>query len=155
MGKKGELLRQQKAQNVTYTFTRAQLEEHDKKILETYKERVREDCREQLRAQAAEYQKEIDRHIDEEWERREALIHEENGISELLSLLLCVSSRILIEDFGWKPIGKVTRRNKTVKFAEKFAETITDICTDESKDIRAYCDETYELYGVTFRQVDM
>ena len=29
MGKKGDLLRAQKAQNTTYTFTAAQLQEHD------------------------------------------------------------------------------------------------------------------------------
>lgn len=155
MGKRGQALREAKAHSASYTFTRAQLEEHDRKVQEAYKERVRVDCEERLRMQAEEYRKEIDKHIDEEWEKREALIHEENGISELLSLLLCVSARILIEDFGWKPIRKVDHRNKTVRFAEKFADTITDICTDETKDIRTYCDETYELYGVTFREVDV
>lgn len=159
MGKKGDALRALKAQSATYTFTRAQLEEHDRVILESYKERVREDCKRELDAQIAEHQKTIDKYINEEWKRREAIFSEQDGtnLSELLSLLLCVSSRILIEKFHWKPIpkdGVCDLRNRTVKFSQYFANTINDICTDQNKDIRKYCEETYELYGIKYQMED-
>lgn len=155
MGKKGDALRAAKARNATYTFTRAQLEEHDRKVLEAYKERVRDDCREQLKVRMEQHKQEIDRHIDEEWKKRMELFAAEDGtnLTELLSLILCVSSRILIEKFRWKPIPKdagFDRRNRTMRFSQYFADEITDICTDEKKDIRQYCDETYELYGVKY-----
>ena len=73
MGKKGDALRAAKVQSTTYTFTRAQLEEHDRKVLEAYKERVRDECREQLKARLEEYRKEMDQHIDEEWKKRQAI----------------------------------------------------------------------------------
>lgn len=155
MGKKGDALRAAKAQSATYTFTRAQLEEHDRKVKEAYKERVRAECKEELKARIEQHQRDIDRHIDEEWKKREALFAAEDGtnLSELLSLLLCVSSRILIEKFRWKPIpkeGVCDMRNHTVRFSQYFANEISDICTDQNKDIRIYCDETYELYGVKY-----
>lgn len=37
MGKKGDLLRAQKAQTSTYTFTREQLKAHDMAVVEDYK----------------------------------------------------------------------------------------------------------------------
>ena len=94
MGKKGDALRAAKAQSATYTFTRAQLEEHDRKVKEAYKERVRAECKEELKARIEQHQQDIDRHIDEERKEREALFASEDGtnLSELLSLLLCVSS---------------------------------------------------------------
>lgn len=79
MGKKGDALRASKAQSATYTFTRAQLEEHDRKVLEAYKERVREECKEHLKEQIEQHQRDIDRHIDEEWKKREEIFRAEDG----------------------------------------------------------------------------
>ncbi len=143
MGKKGDLLRAQKAQTKVYTFTAAQLEEHDKFIIKEHSEK--------LKAAAHDA-------VQEEWDKREQIFDKENfsgNFMTLISMLLAVSSRVLVEKFGWTPISKDRYFNKNMKLA-KFGDAIVDeinaICMDEQADIRNYVDETYDLYGVRFIQ---
>lgn len=154
MGKKGAALRAAKAQSTTYTFTKEQLEEHDRHVLDTYRERVIG----KVVKRAEEYdevrKKELNEYIEEEWKKREELFrNNHDGLMNTLSLLACCSSRVLIEKFHWKPIpkdGNYDRRNQTVRFADCLVQEINKICEDENADIRRYCEETYELYGVKF-----
>lgn len=154
MGKKGAALRAERAANARYSFTGAELEAHDQRLLDRYRSKIMEDCSAKLEAQFAEREKEIDEYIANEWKRREAIFND-NGekLSEMLRLLLATSSRVLIEKFHWKPIpedGNYDGRNRTYQFAKHLAAEVNAICTDERKDIRQYCDETYEKYGVKY-----
>lgn len=154
MGKKGAALRAERAATARYSFTGAELEAHDQRLLERYREKIMADCRIKLEEQFALREKEIDEYIANEWKKREAIFND-NGekLSEMLRLLLATSSRVLIEKFHWKPIpedGNYDGRNQTYRFAKYLAEEVNAICTDEKKDIRQYCDETYEKYGVKF-----
>lgn len=154
MGKKGDALRAERAANARYTFTGAELEARDRMLIDRYRNQIMEDCTRKLEAQFEQNVKEVDEHIAEEWKKREAMF-QDNGekLSEVLRLLLATSSRILIERFGWKPIpkdGNYDGRNRTHRFAKCLAEEINMITGDETKDIRQYCDETYEKYGVKF-----
>lgn len=158
MGKKGDALRAQRAATARYTFTGAELEQRDKMIIERFRNDVMEKCQAELDRQVKEIEsrhfEEMETFVADEWKKREALF-QDNGekLSEVLRLLLATSSRVLIERFGWKPIpidGNYDGRNRTVRFSKYLAEEINTIVDDETKDIRRYCDETYEKYGVKF-----
>ena len=158
MGKKGAALRAERAAAARYTFTGAELEARDQRLLERCREKIFKDCQEELDKRAAEIEKqhfeEIERYVAQQWKEREAIFQDDGQrLSEILRLLLACSSRVLIEKFHWKPIpqdGNYDKRNRTYQFAKYLAEEVNDICTDEKKDIRQYCDETYELYGVKY-----
>lgn len=154
MGKKGAALRAERAASARYSFTGAELEARDQRLLDRLRSQIMEECQKKLQEQFNENMKEVDEHIAEEWKKREAMFNDKGErLSELLRLLLACSSRVLIEKFHWKPIpmdGNYDKRNRTYQFAEYLAAEINDICTDETKDIRRYCDETYEKYGVKF-----
>ena len=73
---------------------------------------------------------------------------------QILALLLAVSCRVLIEKFHWKPIpkdGNYDRRNRTVQFCDCLVDEIQSITEDETKDIRRYCEEVRDEYGVEFK----
>lgn len=93
MGKKGDLLRALKEQNTTYTFTKAQLMEHDKQVRRDILLKAKEDLEAEARRQA-------DAYVQHEWAEREKLFienHPMDNIVTIMSLLLAVSSRVLIE----------------------------------------------------------
>ena len=141
MGKKGDALRAQKAEQKTYTFTAAQLAAHDKFIIDEGKEKLKALAKEE---------------IQKEWDKREAMFDKEDFAGNfmlIISMLLAVSSRVLVEQFGWTPISKdryFTKRYRLARFGDAIVTEINSICMDEQKDIRTYCDEVYELYGVKF-----
>lgn len=153
MGKKGDLLRAMKAQQTTYTFTKAQLMEHDKKVKHDILMRAKDDLEAEARRQA-------DAYVQREWGEREKLFvqnHPMDNVMTMMSLLLAVSSRVLIERFHWKPIpkdGDYDRRNRTVQFADYIVDELDKITRDVDADIRRYCEETYDLYGVKYTFVD-
>lgn len=156
MGKNGALLRAQKMQKTTYTFTRAQLEEHDKAVIEAKKERIRADLYEQMNADFRKKQDEIQKAIDEEWHKREEMFKGgswSDSFFLILSLLLAVSSKVLVEQFDWTPLPKdryFTRRYRLARFADAVASEVDGICNDEMQDIRRYCEDVYQRYGVKF-----
>lgn len=157
MGKKGALLREQKKKAAVYTFTAEQLAEHDQMIINEKMQRIRENL-------APKAQEEVQRRLDEarqiisdEWDARKKEFYtddSETNFYNVLQYLLCVSTRVLIERFRWKPIpkdGKYDRRNRIVRFSEYVTNEINQICSDESGDVRRYAAETYEKYGVRFK----
>lgn len=156
MGKKGQLLREQKKKTVTYTFTAEQLQEHDKLVIKEHEAHLISKVQPNVEAVWAEREKEVKKIIQDEWADR-AREFQQNGQGEnflnLLQYLLAVPARVLIESFHWKPIpkdGKYDRRNRTMRFADLVAEEIGKISADEMMDVRRYSAETYELYGVRF-----
>lgn len=160
MGKKGDLLRQQKKENTKYTFTAAQLEEHDRFILQQKKQEILEDCRKKMDEQYEEQKIELENMVRAEWDARArefSTPDRESDFFNLLQYTLAVPARVLIEKFKWKPIpkdGTYDRRNHMTKFGECIIDEINKIQHDEMGDIRAYCAETYELYGVKFERGD-
>lgn len=154
MGKKGDALRAQRAATARYTFTGAELEARDRMIIDRFRNQVMEESTRKLNEMFEQNVKEVDDHIAEEWKKREALLRD-NGerLSEILRLLLACSSRVLIEKFHWKPIpidGNYDGRNRTYQFAKHLADEVNAICTDENLDVRRYCEEVYDLYGVKY-----
>ena len=98
MGKKGDALRAAKAQRATYTFTAAQLEEHDRQV----RMRTLERKKDELRAYAREV-------LDRDFEERQKLLTGDTTTVTLnvFSMLISISCKVLVEHFGWKPIWKM------------------------------------------------
>ena len=97
MGKKGDLLRQQKAQRATYTFTAAQLEEHDRQVRTAAIERKKQELK--------DYAYGV---IEKDFNERQKLLEgsTEDVTLNVFSMLISISCRVLVERFGWKPIWK-------------------------------------------------
>lgn len=153
MGKKGRELRQQKEAAAKYTFTMEQLRERDRQTIERFRQEITEDCRQKLEAEAERRQKLLDEYLEKEWKEREALVTDQTPLSDLMMMLLSLSTRVLIEKFHWKPIpenGVFDGRNKTAQFAKYLSEELNKITDDEMMDIRRYCEETYEMYGIKY-----
>ena len=160
MGKKGAAMRAAKMQNTTYTFTAAQLEEHDKMILREFRQRVVDDVQKQADEIFAEREKAAMQAAVAEWEKREKAFSEnhpnDNAVS-CVSLLMATTARVLVERFGWKPIpkdGNYDRRNRLVQFCEAVTDEVYKITDPDNADILGYCDETYDLYGVRFNTTE-
>lgn len=140
MGKKGDLLRQQKAQRATYTFTAAQLDEHDRQ--------VRQDAIERKMAELKDYAHRV---IEEDFNERQKLLegNAEDVTLTVFSMLISISCRVLVERFGWKPIWKhSTGRNRLARFVTAVQEEAERLVNDELLDIRKYTEEAWEITGV-------
>lgn len=156
MGKKGDLLRALKAQQKTYTFTHEQLQEHDRVVIRDALVKAEKELMKKAQAEYDAKNEELQKFIADEWETREKIFmenHPNENVISLMSLLLATSCRVLIEHFHWKPIpkdGLYDRRNRTMRFADYVVDELDKITQDENADIRKYCAETYDLYGVKF-----
>lgn len=161
MGKKGDLLRLQKKQSATYTFTGIQLEDHDRAVVAAHTDKIKRDLMEKMEKEYAEREEHVKKVIEEEWKTREAFFKGDDMADNfflILSLLLATSCRVLIEKFHWKPIpkdGKYDRRNRIMRFSDYLIDEINAIVEDETQDIRRYCDDVYEEYGVKFIQQEV
>ena len=156
MGKKGDLLRAMKDQQKTYTFTHEQLQEHDRVVIRDALVKAEKELMKKAQAEYDAKNEELQKFIADEWETREKIFmenHPNENVISLMSLLLATSCRVLIERFHWKPIPKdgfYDRRNRTMRFADYVIDELDKITQDENADIRKYCAETYDLYGVKF-----
>ena len=148
MGKKGDALRAAKAQRVTYTFTAAQLEEHDRQVRMAAIDRKKED----LKAYARQV-------ISEDFAEREKILSGDAADVTLnvFSMLISISYRVLVERFGWKPAPMRKdedqggdRRYKLTQFAYYVMGEVDRLTADELLDIRKYSEETYQITGVKF-----
>lgn len=140
MGKKGELLRQQKAQRATYTFTAAQLEAHDRQVRAAAIERKKLDLE--------EYAHKV---IEKDFNERQKLLEgsAEDVTLNVFSMLISISCRVLVERFGWAPIWKhSTRRNRLSRFVVAVQEEAERLVNDELLDIRKYSAEAWDITGV-------
>ena len=127
----------------TYQFTLEQIEAMKRQAVLDAKEKMQE-----------ELAKEIDEHIQEEWKQREQEMSGENEqerIEKVLALLMSVPARILCEQFGWTGLrSENDHRSRLYRFSEAVVAEVNRICGDENADIRAYRDETYEMYGIKY-----
>ena len=142
MGKNGALLRQQKAQRATYTFTREQLEEHDRQVRLATINQKKEDLR--------NYARDV---LDKDFAERAKLLEgsAEDVTFNVFSMLISISTVVLVRDFGWKPIWKhSTRRNRLSRFVTAITKEAEMIINDELLDIRKYAAEAWDITGVRF-----
>ena len=127
----------------TYQFTLEQIEAMKHQAVLDAKKKMKE-----------EITKEIDEHIQEEWKQREQEMSGENEqerIEKVLALLMSVPARILCEQFGWTGLrSENDHRSRLYRFSEAVVAEVNRICGDENADIRAYRDETYEMYGIKY-----
>lgn len=140
MGKKGDLLRQQKAQRATYTFTAQQLEEHDRQVRMSAIERKKQELK--------DYAYGV---IEADFNERQKLLtgSAEDVTLNVFSMLISISCRVLVERFGWKPIWKhTTSRNRLARFVTAVQEEAERLVNDELLDIRKYTAEAWEITGV-------
>ena len=160
MGKKGDMLRALKAAQKTYTFTHEQLKEHDRAVAIDALKRAEVELKKKVDAEYEAKNAEIQQFITDEWKSREEIFmesHPNDNVISIMGLLMATSSRVLIEKFGWKPIpkdGKYDRRNRTMRYADCLVDELQRIMNDENADIRRYCEETYDLYGVKFEVIE-
>lgn len=140
MGKKGDLLRQQKAQRATYTFTAQQLEEHDRQVRMAAIERKKQDLK--------DYAHSV---IEADFNERQKLLEgsAEDVTLNVFSMLISISCVVLVRDFGWKPIWKHTNsRNRLERFVNAVQVEAERLVNDELLDIRKYAAEAWDLTGV-------
>jgi hypothetical protein len=140
----------QERQNKGRWMTDEMMAAHDRELILRKSETIRARVVEKAKA-------EVDKHIDMEWKAREEIFRPDGdsaeGFFNIMQLLLAVPARILIEKFHWKPIpkdGVYDKRNKLMMFSDYMVDELNMIMDDEMQDIRRYCDETYEKYGVKF-----
>ena len=140
MGKKGDLLRQQKAQRATYTFTAQQLEEHDRQIRMAAIQRKKEELKDYARGV-----------LDADFAERQKLLEgsAEDVTLNVFSMLISISCVVLVRDFGWKPIWKhTTSRNRLARFVTAVQAEAERLVNDELLDIRKYVERAWDLTGV-------
>lgn len=151
MGKKGDALRAAKMQK-TITFTREQLEAHDKAVREAYKDT----CMEKVNKYLADEKRAIDAEIEKEWRKREEDFggpDSQDRFLNTLSYMLSVCCQILVRDFDWKKLPtnkKPDPRMRLIRFSKAVAKEVEQICENEDADIRSYSDKVYEFCGVKF-----
>ena len=142
MGKKGDLLRAKKAQTATYTFTAAQLAEHDRQVRMATLERKKQELK--------DYAYNV---LEQDFNERQKMLEgsTEDVTLTVFSMLISISCRVLVERFGWKPVWKhTTGRNRLVRFVDAVQEEAERLVNDELLDIRKYVDEAWEITGVRF-----
>lgn len=142
MGKKGDLLRQQKAQRTTYTFTREQLEAHDRQIRMETINRKKDELKDYARGI-----------LDEDFAERQRLLEgsAEDVTINVFSMLISISCVVLVRDFGWKPIWRhSTRRNRLARFVTAVQQETERLVNDELLDIRKYAAQAWDITGVRF-----
>ena len=140
MGKNGALLRQQKAQRVTYTFTREQLEAHDRQVAMDAINRKKDELKNYARGV-----------LDADFAERQKLL--EGSATDVtfnvFSMLISISCVVLVQQFGWKPIWKhSTRRNRLARFVTAVQEETERLVNDELLDIRKYAAKAWDITGV-------
>lgn len=155
MGKSGAALRAKKGQSVSYTFTRDQLEAHDRKVREEFRDEYRRLAKKTMEGYKQEADERVRKYFDElsaEFNSGNSM----NDLSAILSYLVSVSCRVLVEHFGWAPVPKsgAFRNRRIARFANLIVDEIEKISEDGRTDLRDYCDEVYEKYGIRFVSED-
>lgn len=135
-------MRQQKAQRVTYTFTREQLEAHDRQVAMEAINRKKDELKNYARGV-----------LDADFAERQRLL--EGSATDVtvnvFSMLISISCVVLVQQFGWKPIWKhSTRRNRLARFVTAVQQETERLVNDELLDIRKYAAQAWDITGVRF-----
>lgn len=156
MGKNGDLMRANKKKSAMFTISREWLEAHDREVIANYKKIVYEEAQKWLDGERKRVESEIDAEVKKEWDQRAkdfAGAGTEDRFLSTLGYMLSVTCKVLIRDFKWTPLPKnknADPRMRLVRLCTAIAKEVEDICNHDDKDIRHYCDEVYEEYGVKF-----
>ena len=139
MGKSGDLLRQQRRRQATYTFTGEQLDAHDRIV-------AREAFR---RREAAMLEK-----VQAEWDERDRRFKDggfDETVMSIIDLALAVSLRVLVRDFRW-PVSRSggDGRYRLNRFAVSVVEEFNSISRDTLTDIRQYASEVFGQCHIEF-----
>ena len=139
MGRKGDALRAAKKQQATYTFTAAQLSEHDRQVsdfaVQRRKDEINEDVRKEWESRAREF----------------ASADMNENFMNAVAYMFAIPCRVLIEQFGWKPVRYANcPQTRTERLAVAMIEELNRITESEKKDIRTYARETFDKYGLKF-----
>jgi hypothetical protein len=139
MGRSGDLLRAQKAQRATYTFTAEQLREHDRQVAQDAVQRKRDDLIKGAHA-----------FLTAEFEERQRLLSgtATDVTARVFAMLISISCRVLVEHFKWSPVWGESRHYRLARFVDYVKEEAERIVANEMADIRTYVAETYEITGV-------
>lgn len=153
MGKKGDALRAAKAESAKYTFTAKQLEDHDRTVRKLYGEKMRSEWEKKI---AEELEKAMET-VEEDFKEREKMLtgNAEDVTLNVFSMLISISCKVLVRDFGWPPIYKhSTGRQRLARFITAVQQEVETILNREDVDIRRYAEEAYELTGVKLEAED-
>lgn len=92
--------------------------------------------------------------LESEWKRREDLLNSQNDeerVLEVLSLLMSVPARILVDKFHWLPVrDENDRRSKLLQFSEAVVDEVNRIFSNGKDEIERYVNETHEKCGVKY-----
>lgn len=160
MGKMGALLREQKKTNHVYTFTREQLNQRDRMLLEEQKARIMKQMEAEAHKRELEITAKANQFIRDQWAEREELMRAgDNGMFDnLIGYLIAVPCKVLIEHMGWNPIRKDERYRKKMKidrFCALMLDELNGIAENEEMDIRDYADDVFKKYGVKIEAVEV
>lgn len=140
--------RENKMAQTRYEYTNEQIEQIKNQAVAEAAERIK-----------AKTRAEIDKHIDEEWRKREEFFSgadETERMQKALCLLMSVPVKILCEDFGWKsPRWENDMHNKLWRFVDAVIKEVNRVSDDQSIDIRRYGEEVTRKYGIEFVMQDL
>ena len=141
MGRSGDLIRKNKTQNRSYTFTAAQLAARDNALKEAVLKQRAKELEEEAKRQALKQVGDLITGDSEE------------DFYNTLQYLFAVSVRVLIERFGWRPVDSgcnngEDHRYKVVRFAQALTDELNAL--KRTGDIKSYAKDTAEKYGVGF-----
>ena len=136
--------RENKMAQTRYEYTNEQIEQIKNQAVAEAAERIRA---------------EIDKHIDEEWRKREEFFSgsdETERMQKALCLLMAVPVKILCEDFDWKrPRRENDTQSKLWRFVDAIIKEVNKVSEDQSIDIRRYGEEVAQKYGIEFVMQDL
>ena len=140
--------RENKMAQTRYEYTNEQIEQIKNQAVAEAAERIK-----------AKPRAEIDKHIDEEWRKREELFSgsdETERMQKALCLLMAVPVKILCEDFDWKrPRRENDTQSKLWRFVDAIIKEVNKVSEDQSIDIRRYGEEVAQKYGIEFVMQDL
>lgn len=136
MGKKGDLLRQQKADKVIYHWSSRQMELHDEAVRQAFRDRVVSEANAKLKKELEAKENEIG--------------------AMILRYMFPTVMNVMVSKFGWKPASKIQydKRNRLTQLAEAIVDEYSRIFDGEINDIERYEKESYELTGCKLTLVE-